>query len=63
MFTFLFASRGVAGLGDCRVGGAGFAVVDTLDADDLAGGCGMMGVTVTMDTCSGTIERNGLVYT
>ena len=38
---------GVAGLEGCTLGGAGFAVVDTLDTDDLAGGCDMMGVTVT----------------
>ena len=50
MFTFPFSSGGVAGLGECRVGGAGFAVVDTLDADDLSGGCGMVGVTVAVDT-------------
>ena len=37
----------VAGLEGCTVGGASFAVVDTLDNDDLAGGCGMVGATVT----------------
>ena len=39
----------VAGGGGCTVGGAGFAVVDTLDTavdhDDLAGDCGTVDVT------------------